>query len=223
MRDGADEHEHMEDLVAMPDDIEHAGTPLLRDTADIEPGPDGVRQPHGHLEPEREVARGVAPVDPESVQRRDDTGQAHCEEQRGTQPAVPRRGAGRREQHGHDERAQGGDGGEVGDARGAVAEEGVVDGRDEGGDDHDGDARVVQLPEDDRGAARVAGQQVRRAARGQARHGAHQEHHPRPPRHAQLRRCRRLAVRAPRQALHHIQKTQTKHHASVLISYCQIP
>jgi hypothetical protein len=46
----------------------------------------------------------------------------------------------------------------------------------------------------------VARQQVRRRADGKARHGAQQEHHPRPLRHAGRQRRRRTGVMA-RQAL----------------------
>jgi hypothetical protein len=198
VRDGADEHEDVEDLVAVADDVEHPGSPLLRHAADVEPGARGVGEAHDDLEAQRQVAGGVAPVEPERVQRRDDARQAHGQEQRRAEAAVARGRAGRGEQRGHHQRAQRRDGAQVGRPRRRVAEEGVVHRRHEGGDDHHGDARVVQLPEHRAGAPRVARQQVRRRADGEARHGPHQEHRPRPPRHTG-QRCPGVVV--PRLAL----------------------
>lgn len=41
-----------------------------------------------------------------------------------------------------------------------MAEEGIIDGGEEGGDDHCGDAGVVEGPEEEVGAARVAVEEV---------------------------------------------------------------
>nr|ACL53312.1 unknown [Zea mays] len=183
VRERADEHEQVEDLVAVADAVEPAGAPALRHAGDVEPGAGGVHEAHEELERQREVALAVCPVEPQRVQRRQHPGEGHGHEEAGAEVAQARRRARGRQEQRHHQQAQQGDGGQVDELRAGAAEEGVVDGREEGGDDHHRDPRVVELPEEAREAARVARQQVRRRAHRQARHGARQEHRPRPPRH----------------------------------------
>lgn len=70
-----------------------------------------------------------------------------------------------------------------------MAEEGVVEGGEEGGDDHCRDAGVVKRPEEEVSAARVAVEEVGGRAEREADHGASQEHEPRPARNP----CKRFA------------------------------
>jgi len=206
VRERADEHEHVEDLVAVADAVELARPPPLRHPADVEPGARRVDEPHDELERQGEVALAVAPVERQRVQRRHRPRQRHAHDQAGAEVAEARRRPRRRQHEPHHEQAQRGDQGQVEELRAGVAEEGVVDRREEGGDDHDGDPRVVELPEEAVEAPRVARQQVRRRAHRQARHRPRQEHRPRPPRHrlaeaAAPARQHGRQVRARQQAL----------------------
>lgn len=61
-----------------------------------------------------------------------------------------------------------------------VVGEGVVYWGEEGADDHQGDAHIVQPPEEEVEPPRVAGEEMRHCAEDQAGHCSAQEYQPRP-------------------------------------------
>lgn len=126
----------MEYLVAVADDVEHPRAPPLRYPADIDACPNTIGQAHHQLQTQGHMARAVLPVDPQCVECRNHPGEAHGKEEGGANRAEAGGREGRGEEGDDCKEADGGDGGEVDEAGEGVAEEGVVDGRDEGGDDH---------------------------------------------------------------------------------------
>jgi len=65
---------------------------------------------------------------------------------------------------------------QVGDHVEWVAEEAVVDGGEEGGDDEDGDARIVKLPHEHGDVLGAAAKQVANGGGEEADHGANGEY-----------------------------------------------
>lgn len=157
--------------MAVPREVEPPRPPPLRDTAHVKQRPRQVRQRHGQLVRERDRPLWVAPVhnagmdgrhDPEEPHR----GEEHCPER----PELPSR-QGRGEQGGNGERPHGCDAAEVDELPVGVALEDVVDGREEGGDDHGGDAHVVHPEEEEVEVVGVAGEEVASRARQETEHG----------------------------------------------------
>lgn len=64
-------HKHMEDLVAVAGQVEPARPPPLGDPANIEQGPDQIRQRHARLVRQDDVTMGVVPVEHEGMDCRD--------------------------------------------------------------------------------------------------------------------------------------------------------
>lgn len=173
-------HKDVEDLMAVSHDIERAGPPSLRDPRHVEDGAGAVQEPHHDLVAQGAEDQGVVPVEGHGVGGRDDAGAPHAEEQprpEGTEAAA---GEGGGEQGDDDEDPDEGDGGEVEEAPVGVVGEGVVDGGEEGADDHEGDPDVVEAPEEEVEPPRVAGEEVGDGAEDEARHRPAQEHEPRP-------------------------------------------
>lgn len=94
----------------------------------------------------------------------DQGGQSHGEEEEGAEGAVLRRGLGRGEEGGDCENAHAGDAGEVGELPVRLALEDVKDRGEEGGDDHDGDADVVDAKEEEVEVVGVTREEVADAA-----------------------------------------------------------
>lgn len=174
--------EEVEDLVAVPGEVERPGLPPLGHAAGVHPRAGAVRRSHERLQGQHDAARGVPPVLRRGVHGRHHAGEAHGEEEQRAGLAVLGRVQDGAEEGAGGEEGQEGDGGEVEEPGEGLAQEGVVYGREEGGDDHEGDARVVQAPEEVVEAAGVAGQQVGDAAAAQAHQRARHEHRPRPSR-----------------------------------------
>ncbi|KAG6428465.1 hypothetical protein SASPL_112717 [Salvia splendens] len=173
-------HKHMEDLVALPRQIEPPGPPPLGHPAQVKHGPDQIREGHDALVREYDIAVRVSPVDHSGMDGRDDAKQGHGDEEEDAEGAAFARGEGRVEEGDDGAGTKDGDPGEVDDlpVRGAL--EDVVHGGEVGGDDHDGDAHIVEVEELRVEAARVAAEEVAEAAAEEAEHGATQEHIERP-------------------------------------------
>lgn len=62
-----------------------------------------------------------------------------------------------------------------------MANEGIVDGWEKGGDDHRGNAGIVDAPEEEVEPPGMAGQKVAQGTASKAHHGTYQEHHYWPP------------------------------------------
>lgn len=191
MRERAGDDERVEDLVAVAAQVEHAGAPPLRDAGEVERGAGEVGRRHGALVRQRHVPAGLVPVDGDGVGGGDDAGEAHGDEQQRAVGAVPRRAQPGRHERVHGGHPGGGDRRQVHHLPPRLALEDVVDGREEGDDDHDGDAGVVEADEEQVEAVRVARQEVARRAAQQAEHGAREEHEERPPRRRRRRRRHR--------------------------------
>ncbi|KAL0906299.1 hypothetical protein M5K25_024782 [Dendrobium thyrsiflorum] len=73
------------------------------------------------------------------------------------------------------ENGEEGDGGEVEEAPAWGAQEGVGDGREEGGGDHDGDASVVEAVEEEVEASGMAAEEVAEGGGYEADHGSEEE------------------------------------------------
>lgn len=163
MREGATDDEQVEYLVAVPGQIERPRPPPLRDSADVEHGAHEVRGRHGPLVRQRHVPPRIAPVHHRRMHGGHNAEHCHGHEQRrpvGAELALGELGG---EEGGDSEKAEGGDGGEVEDLVERVALEDVVDWGEEGGDDHDGDAGVVEAGEEEVEAAGVAAKEVAEA------------------------------------------------------------
>lgn len=168
---GAHDHKHVEYLVAVPGEVEPPGLPPLRDSNHVEQRPDQVRQCHGWLVRQRDRPLWVAPVHHTGVHGRHDPEEPHRgEEHRPERPELPG-GEGRGEQGGDGEHPHGRDAAEVDELPVGVALEDVVDGREEGGDDHDGDPHVVHPEQEEVEVVGVAREQVAGGAREETEHG----------------------------------------------------
>lgn len=100
------------------------------------------------------------PMKHKGMNRRDHAGEPHGEEEVSPEIAVTRRGERRRKKGDDDKNAQDWNGGEVEKAGVGIAREGVVDGGEEGGDDHDWDAGVVEAPKEEVEALGVGEEEV---------------------------------------------------------------
>lgn len=100
------------------------------------------------------------PMKHNGVHRRDHTGEPHGEEEVSPERAIMGRGERRREKRDDGKNAKEWNGGEIEKAGVGVAREGVVDGGEEGGDDHDRNAGVVEAPEEEVEALGVGVEEV---------------------------------------------------------------
>jgi hypothetical protein len=189
VRVGAGDDEHMEQLVAVPREVEPPGHPPLGHPGGIHRHAGQVGRAHGHLVPRREHGLRAVPEHEHLVHDGHQARHAHAREQPRARPPQLGPLEDREQGDGHGGGAGGGDEAEVERLEEGVAQEGVVDERVEGGDDEPRDAGVVQAEEHVAGVLRVARQQVARAAHQQAEHGAAQVRVERPPRDA-VPRCR---------------------------------
>jgi len=158
--------------VTVSGEVEPARLPSLRDPAHIEERPREIRHCHGYLVRQRHRPPRLRPVNGSSMHCRDDTGQPHGDEQHCAVTAAGARGDVWGEEVEDGEDAHNGDGGKVGKLPAGVALEDVVDGWKEGGDNHDGDADVVEAGEEEVEAVGVAAEEVADAAGEEAEHGA---------------------------------------------------
>lgn len=164
VRQRAGDDEHVEYLVAVAGEVEPPRLPPFRHPRHVEGGARQVSRRHGRLVGQRHVAPRFAPVDDGRVQGGYDPEEAHPGEERGAVSAeFPGGELGGEEGEDGDE-AHGGDGNEVGELPVSFTLEDVVDRGKEGSDDHDGDSGVVNAEEEEVEAARVATEQVARAA-----------------------------------------------------------
>uniref|UniRef100_J3MG75 Uncharacterized protein n=1 Tax=Oryza brachyantha TaxID=4533 RepID=J3MG75_ORYBR len=192
----AGDDEGVEDLVAVAAEVELAGAPPLRHAGEVERRAGEVGQRHGALVRQRHVPARLVPVDGDGVDGRDDAGEAHADEQQRAVGAVPGGAQPGRHERVHGAHAGRGDRRQVHHLPPRLALEDVVDRREEGHHDHDGDAGVVEADQEQVEAVGVARQEVARRAAQQAEHGAGEEHEERPPRRRRLRRHRRQRRRA---------------------------
>ncbi|RZS29347.1 hypothetical protein BHM03_00063069 [Ensete ventricosum] len=176
VRHRARDYKRMEYLVAVAGEIEPPGLPPFRHPRHVEDSPRQVRRGHGRLVGQRHVTPRLAPVHDGRMHRGHDAREAHAREKQGTVRSELAGGQLRREEGEDGDEAHGGDGHEVGDLPVRVALEDVVDGGEEGGHNHDGDADVVHAQEEQVEAVRVAAEEVAAAAREEAEHGAAEEH-----------------------------------------------
>lgn len=163
---GAGDDEEVEQLVAVPDEVEPPGEPPLGHTRGVHGNAERVERAHGGLAPRRRRRLPHrAAVERQLVRDGDDARRGQPGEERGTERAQPGGLECRHQRCRHGGGAGAGDGGRVGVAEPGVAEEGVVDDGEEGGDDERGDAGVVEAEGDVVGALRVAQEEVARRAR----------------------------------------------------------
>ncbi|KAD5317688.1 hypothetical protein E3N88_17634 [Mikania micrantha] len=142
-------NKNMKDLMTMSGYIKSAGLPSLGYPFNIKHSSNRVKNSHHNLISKSHNYFGVSPVEVHRVSGRNDTREAHGEEDGGPEGAVAGGREGGREEGGDGEEAEGGDGGEVEEAGEWVAVEGVEDGSKERGDDHEGDSRVIEAPEEE--------------------------------------------------------------------------
>lgn len=115
----------------------------------------------------------------------DQAGEAHRDKQHGPERSEIRRGECRSEKSEDGEYTKRRDTGEVDELPLRFTLEYVVDRWEERGDDHDGDAGVVEAPEEEAEPVGVAAEQVAETAREEAEHGAAEEDEERPRGHRQ--------------------------------------
>jgi hypothetical protein len=179
----AGDDEEVEQLVAVPDEVEPAGRPPLGHARRVHGDAEPVERAHERLVRRRGHGAGGRPaVQHELVRDGHHPGRAHAREECGAERAELRRLERRHQRHRRGGGAQRRDGAHVQAPQGGGAEEGVVGQRVEGGDDQGRDAGVVQAERHVRRALRVAQDQVARAARQQAQHRAAEVREQRPPR-----------------------------------------
>lgn len=153
-------HKHVEDLVAMPGDVECSGFPLLGYPGNIKPRSRGVQYTHQELIPQSNENVGVSPINNNGVSCGNHSREAHGEKEGGPEETVLRRREAGREKSDYDERAEDAYGAEVEEARIGVAIEGVVDRGKEGAHNHDGDPGIIEPPEEEVELSGMGGQEV---------------------------------------------------------------
>lgn len=133
--------------MAMARQIEPPGPPPLGNPSHIKHSPHQIRQSHDRFISQRHIPVRVIPVSHKRMHCRDQAEQAHAQKERNPERTTFSRGEGRGEKRDDRARAHDCDDGEIDDLPMRGAEENVVYGREEGGDDHDGDPGVVHTEE----------------------------------------------------------------------------
>lgn len=135
--------EHMKDLMALPGYIKPSGLEPLRNSTYIKCSTNEVKECHQQLTNYGHIPPGIVPKQDSSMYSRNHAKDSHQDEECGTKTSVITRRKCRREQGDAGEEAHKRDHGEIDELPYWVALEYVVDGREEGRDDHDGDAEVI--------------------------------------------------------------------------------
>lgn len=140
------DHKHMKQLVAMASDVEEAGFPPLGNPRHINDHSHEIKQPHANLVPERLHTHRLVVEEDDLVRSRDDSRHPHGCESDGSHGAVLRRLEDGDERDGHRCDSYERDPGEVDVSPDRLAEEDVVNWREEARGDHGGDPGVVEAP-----------------------------------------------------------------------------
>lgn len=146
--------------MTVANNIKRTGLPFLRNPSYVDKGSSSVHEPHDDLVHEGHTYLRLIPVEDHSVGGWDHTREPHAEEEGSPErpgAAIRQRGG----EQGHNYRsAKYGDRGEVEEAPVWLVCEDVEDWGEEGADYHEGDAGVVEPPEEVVEATGMAAEEV---------------------------------------------------------------